>query len=183
MSLQRFSESLYEFIKKNGGNWSNGAITTEINIDQSHIEFAKTLHNESIDYEIFRNAQSIGYYQLRVNDVVQFQISPPRNQKLFYAENLDDLLKFRSTLIDKPEDFLIQSQDYKSWESNEATPLNITAYIRLCDFLKTLLDLEVLARKVDDELLLFFSDGTLLIRAKTTNAIFNSVCHRNYRRN
>lgn len=175
MSEIEYAQAIYEFTEANNSTWLNGLIVFDVIIDQASMEFAKQLDDQAPnnDYEIKRNGQSISIYDLIVGDSARFEIVPPRNQRLFYAEDLDDLLKFKSSLVNKPENIVIQNQRYISWKLSNNTPLNILAYVKICKFLNTLVQLNILEQKVDEQLLLFFNDSTLLLRAKTTNSVLS----------
>lgn len=148
-------------------------------IDQTHIDLAEMLNNDYSEYvyEIQRKNQFIGYHELAIGDAVTFTLEPRRNRNLFHAKDLDDLLRFKSALLERPAAIVVQDLDFISFHSKDV-PAEIATYFKLCDFLAALLDLGVLERRIDEDLYLFFASGTLLMKARTTGGTLRQNARR-----
>lgn len=157
--------NVIKFLKVNRFHWKDWKLTANLKIS-SAIKDELISYDDSDEFQIeFEDllSNSIDINDVVVGDSINIFVELPRNNEVFVAKDIDDLIS-KTSIISKVSNYIIYSDDFVSWNDDISSNPRVFAYEKVCEFIQLCLKNDVLEQHHSvNKLVLFFSNSKLII--------------------
>lgn len=163
------------FLKFKKFQWKGWSLISELKIDaESKRKFIEIDGYEGVQTELENNkGELIDIDDVRLGEVVKVVITLPRNQDLFVAKDISDLVE-RTKILSIPDKYVLFDVDFFSWRDDVKKIGAVFAHDKIIEFINLCIKLDVLEKHYSsNKLVLFFSNEKLLISSELDASILS----------
>lgn len=154
-----------KFLKKNSFHWDEWKLSSMLTIDDQ-------IKSELIDYDNNNelhlqfedlDKRSVDIYESKIGDKIKVSFELPRNNDIFVAKDVGDLIN-KTSILSKVSNYIVYSADFVSWRDNIEDNSQVYAYEKICEFISLCLKNDILEHHHSvNKLFLFYSNTKLIV--------------------
>ncbi len=166
MDSRSVALTIYKLSRSVGLAWYEHALKGIATVNEDQIEILKAIEGSDspgISIEIHCQGKSCSSHDINTGDAVDIKIKPPRGESLFYAKDLADLLNL-SSIVNPPNDILIDTSEYVSWVDTRPMDESIRAYVKSVELMKCFLSLGVIDYATSGEAFIMTSSSKVSLK-------------------
>ncbi|TQV77344.1 hypothetical protein FLL45_05210 [Aliikangiella marina] len=172
MDELEFSQQLLQFSKEFNFLPKNWKLVANVKSDERLRSKLISLDNyDSFELEIKVNEQYVSIENFELGIQLDIAIAPPRNNSVFFANDLNDLIEHTS-LINPPKNIVLINEGYVSWLNDSKPSTKVEAFFTAQRLIQDLIAIEVLELDRKDELVLTSSGSKLSLAKNLSETVF-----------